>query len=170
MVLNRNVGVKIGIFSPRDCGQLLTLVKKHPLAWIIVAHDSGFATSMMLLLLELAEDGQINASFGHLPRAHPQVDMLRAKPRALILFHGPEAYISPGMVAKPQCTPTWNFTVAAFTVDIEFTPDETDRALRDLVTVIEETRSGRDHRTASRPPSVRPGASPAPRIAAALSR
>lgn len=131
----------MGIFSPRDPDQLSEFVRQHPLAWIIVAQKNGFVTSIMPLLREISEDGHISALFGHLPRHHPQVAALRTDPRALILFQGPNAYISPGTVAKPGWAPTWNFTVAAFTVDIDFVPDETDRALRDLVTVMEETRS-----------------------------
>lgn len=127
-------------FSPREPAQLLELVQRYPLASIVVADRERFATSMMPLLPEVGEKGEIAALFGHLPRHSSQVALLRAAPRALIIFQGPESYISPTYVQKPGWAPTWNFTVAAFTVDIYFVPDETDRALRDLVKVMEESR------------------------------
>ncbi len=130
----------MGRFSPRDA-DLLKLVRAFPLAWIVVAHEGRFVTSMMPLLPELDDDGRITGLFGHLPNHHPQVPALRHEPRALVLFQGPDAYISPDMVARPGWAPTWNFTVAAFTTDIAFVPDETDRALRDLVDVMEAPRA-----------------------------
>ena len=127
-------------FPPRNTGQLLHLVRAYPLAWIVVARDGQFVTSVMPLLPELGADGSIASLFGHLPLGHPQVAMLRADPRALILFQGPNAYISPAIVEKPDWAPTWNFTIAAFTVDITIVPEETDRSLRDLVAIMEETQ------------------------------
>ena len=120
-------------FPPRDPLQLLDLIQAFPLAWIVVARADGFSTSVMPLLAELGADGSIASFLGHLPLAHPQVALLRSEPRALILFQGPNAYISPANVEKPGWAPTWNFTVAAFTVDISLAPDETDHALGALV-------------------------------------
>lgn len=127
-------------FAPRGPADLLRLVEAFPLAWIVSHGPAGFGTAVMPLLPEPGEDGAIAALFGHIPLGHPQVPLLRETPRALILFQGPNAYVSPALVSRPGWAPTWNFTVAAFTVDVEFVPAETDEALRRLVARMEADR------------------------------
>ena len=124
-------------FSPRDPAHLLQLIEAYPLAWIVAARDAGFSTAVMPMLAETGGSGELASLFGHLPRHHPMTTTLRGVPRALILFQGPNAYVSPSLVGRPDWAPTWNFTAAAFTVDVEFVPDETDAALDDLVTLME---------------------------------
>jgi transcriptional regulator len=50
---------------------------------------------------------------GHLARANPHAKALATTPRALAVFLGPEAYVSPGFYAsKPEhgrVVPTWNY-------------------------------------------------------------
>lgn len=121
-------------FAPRSPADVVTLVDENPLAWVI---STDFQATPLPLIAETGEYGAIVSLFGHIPVAHPQTACLKSNPRALILFNGPDGYISPGLVSKPGWAPTWNYAVARFETEIEFVPDETDAALERLANHLE---------------------------------
>lgn len=130
----------MSIYDPRDPSDLVRLVADYPLAWIVSSGAAGFAATPLPLVGETNEAGEIVSLMGHFSGRNPHVDVLRATPRALILFSGPQGYISPEPVTKPQWAPTWNYAVARFEVDIELLPQENPVALNKLVTQMERSR------------------------------
>jgi len=75
--------------------------------------------------------------FGHYARRNPQVAAFEADPRALILFNGPQGYVSPTLVSNPVWGATWNYATLRIVADIAFVPGETDTALRQLAAHLE---------------------------------
>jgi transcriptional regulator len=68
---------------------------------------------------------------GHLARANPQWRDLAAQ-TALVIAHGPHAYISPTWYAQPErSVPTWSYTAAHLYGTVEIVEEED--ALRALV-------------------------------------
>lgn len=124
------------LFRPRDETDVLALVQAYPLAWV-VSRDHNAPATPLPLLAECDGDGRIVSLFGHFARRNPQVAALQASPKALILFCGPQGYISGRLVSKERWGPTWNYAVARFDVNIEFVPDEIDDALRALAAHLE---------------------------------
>jgi transcriptional regulator len=59
-------------------------------------------------MLEEAEDG-LGTLIGHMARANPQWKSWTEQTELLIVFPGPQAYISPGWYANPKNVPTWNY-------------------------------------------------------------
>lgn len=55
--------------------------------------------------------GQYGTIYGHISRKNPQQQTFDSKAQAVIVFHGPESYISPTWYAKSPAVPTWNFAV-----------------------------------------------------------
>jgi transcriptional regulator len=55
--------------------------------------------------------GRYGTLYGHISRQNPQVESLRAGQAAVIVFRGPDAYISPAWYGRPEAVPTWNFAV-----------------------------------------------------------
>jgi transcriptional regulator len=49
--------------------------------------------------------------YGHIARNNPQSEALDGRQAAVMVFHGPHSYISPGWYGKPEGVPTWNFAV-----------------------------------------------------------
>lgn len=127
-------------FEPRSQADTLALVRAFPLAWVVSLQGEAAATPLPLLA-ECDGDGRIAALFGHFARRNPQVAALQAAPDALLLFQGPQGYVAPRLVSKPDWGPTWNYAVARFRVRIEFVPAETDEALVRLAAHLE---AGRD--------------------------
>jgi transcriptional regulator len=135
-------------FEPRTEADLVQLIDEYPLAWVVSTDAAGFAATPLPMLPEPDSSGRIVSLLGHFALSNPQVALLRTAPRATILFMGPHGYISPALVSKPDWGPTWNYASARFDVDIEFLPEENDRALERLVARMERDR--RDPWTISR--------------------
>ncbi|MBY0511882.1 MAG: FMN-binding negative transcriptional regulator [Rhodospirillaceae bacterium] len=122
-----------------DDAALAELIAQHPLAWI-VAKSAPESAALMPMLLETDAAGRPVALLGHLPKAHPIVGALTQTPRALFLFLGPNAYISPEWLSNKDWGPTWNFATAQITADIAFDDALTDEALSKLVAHMEKGR------------------------------
>ncbi len=126
-----------GTFSPGSPADVAAFVRAQMLALVVSHGPGGYATTPLPLLPETDDAGEVIEFFGHFARANPQVAMVRDRPRALILFQGPQAYIPPAWVSTPGWAPTWNYAVAQFEVDIQLRPQENDRAIAELVNVLE---------------------------------
>jgi transcriptional regulator len=53
--------------------------------------------------------GAMGTLYGHISRNNVQIQAIEGRDAAVVVFHGPDAYISPGWYAKPSAVPTWNF-------------------------------------------------------------
>lgn len=131
-----------GKFSPRSPEDVAAFVRAQMLGLVISNGPQGYATTPLPLLPHTDEAGAVIEFFGHFARANPQVGIVRDRPRALILFQGPHAYIPPAWVSSPGWAPTWNYALAQFEVDISLLPEENDRAIAELVNALEGQASG----------------------------
>jgi len=131
------------LFQAPNEAALLRLILDFPLAWVVSHGGDAFAATPLPLVAERDAEGRLVSLVGHLPRANPQVAVLAAEPEALVLFQGPQGYISTSLVSDPASAPTWNYAVARFVCRIEFRPDENDRALR-MLTAQAEAAHGTD--------------------------
>jgi predicted FMN-binding regulatory protein PaiB len=135
------------VFAPKEEGQVLRLVLEHPLAWVVSQGGEGLRASPLPLRPRVGRGGRIEALEGHIPRSNPQFAALQGDGRALLLFAGPQGYISPSWVSNRTWAPTWNFAVVQFLVTIAFdeTPARLDAHLHDLVEAMEHGRPGAWH-------------------------
>jgi transcriptional regulator len=115
-----------------DLPTLHAFLDAHPLAALVTAVDgpaSLFATHLPLLLDRSA--GPLGTLRGHLARANPHARQLAAGAvPALVLFSGPDAYITPNWyplkAEHGRVVPTWNyvavhaFGTAVLRDDLEF--------------------------------------------------
>lgn len=124
-------------FAPRSPADIARLVRDHPLAMLVSRGTAGFAATPLPLLLETSEAGEPIALIGHFARSNPQVAALEADPRAVAIFQGPHAYVSPRIVSKPGWAPTWNYAVVRFQVEIALQPERNDAAIRALAEAME---------------------------------
>ena len=116
---------------------LLRLIGEYPLAWLVSARDGHFQAVPLPLLAETNGSGELVSLLGHCSRTNPQVEHLRADPRALVLFSGPQGYLSPSLVRNPTWVPTWNYAVAAIEVDVTFVEEETRASVVQLSDAME---------------------------------
>jgi transcriptional regulator len=135
------------IFAPKSDEQVLRLVLQHPLAWVVALDGGGFRATPLPLRPRVGGDGRIEALEGHMGRSNPLCAALQRDARALILFSGPQGYISPSWVGNRTWAPTWNYTVVQFltTVTFDETPARLDAHLHDLAEAMERGRPNAWH-------------------------
>lgn len=124
-------------FSPSDVEALLA---DYPLAWMSAGGRSGADTALLPLIGEFDNSGALVELVGHMGRATPLRRALAANTRALVLFQGPQGYVSPEHAGRLDWAPTWNFAQMRIEVEVTFVPDETDVAIDRLVTQMEDGR------------------------------
>ncbi len=98
-------------FQEEGRAVLAALVRAHPLGLLVTAGPGGLiANPVPFLLYTEGEQGVLRA---HLARANPQWRELEAVEDCLVVFQGPEAYVTPSWYATKRETgrvvPTWNY-------------------------------------------------------------
>ena len=91
---------------------LHTAISHHPLATLVTAGANGLMANHIPFLINPA--GSANGVLrAHLARANDQLVDLRAGAEALVIFQGPETYITPSWYASKaehgKVVPTWNY-------------------------------------------------------------
>ena len=89
------------------------LVSQHPLGLLITLADAGLQANPIPFLLDAGSDGGPGVLRGHVARANPVWRDARANVAALVVFQGPQAYVSPsfypGKAEHGKVVPTWNY-------------------------------------------------------------
>jgi transcriptional regulator len=101
-------------FSQTDRALLIEVMRTHSFALLISAQENGepFVTHLPFVVRENNDQLIIE---GHMARANPHWEFLEKNPRALIVFSGPHAYVSPSLYESKENVPTWNYvTVHAY--------------------------------------------------------
>ena len=128
-------------YAPRDTNDVSDLVTRYPFAWVVSGGEPWSATPLPLRP-RFDADGRLTAFVGHFARSNPQVERLRDAPRALLLFMGSHAYVSPSWMADRTQAATWNYAGAAFDCTLSLIDDAAgiEDALRDLIDAMEAGR------------------------------
>lgn len=88
------------------------LIREHSLGLLVTAGSDGLQANYIPFLIdtEASERGTLRA---HLARANPQARELASVTECLVVFQGPQHYISPSLYATKRETgkvvPTWNY-------------------------------------------------------------
>jgi transcriptional regulator len=88
------------------------LIRSHPLGLVVTAGPGGLMANSIPFLVDAgaSKNGTLR---GHFARANPQWRELAAVAECLVVFQGPQAYITPSWYATKRETgkvvPTWNF-------------------------------------------------------------
>lgn len=130
------------LYAARDDRDVIRLLQGQPFGWLVSPGGDDAAFTPLPLRAECNAEGHLVALRGHVARRNPHVARLQRMPRAYALVIGPQAYLSPGWLDDRSQAPTWNYTAAAFTVDVACSNDLDD--IRDeldaLVTSMEAGR------------------------------
>lgn len=101
-------------FAERRVEVLHEHIRSHPLGALVTIVDGRIAIDHMPFLLS-SEGGKRGTLYGHIPRANSVWRALDGTSEAVIVFQGPESYISPSWYASKRehgrVVPTWNYTV-----------------------------------------------------------
>lgn len=90
------------------------LIRTHPLGLLINSGENGPNANAIPFLLD-AQASAKGTLHAHLARANPQWRELAKDGRVLIVFQGPQTYVTPSWYATKQETgkvvPTWNYAI-----------------------------------------------------------
>lgn len=132
-------------FREDDLQTLHALIRAHPLATLITAGSGGLLANLVpFTVVDGGENGTLRA---HIAKANDQVNALSSGAETLVVFQGPEAYITPSWYVSKQehgrVVPTWNYAVvqASGTPRVIDNPDWLRAQIHDLTTRQEEKRS-----------------------------
>ncbi len=121
-------------FKAKNLTHAAQLMRSHPLACLISTDDTGlpFVTH---LPLHLEERGEQWVLWGHVAKPNPHWRWLLERPKALVTFLGPHAYLSPKVYPDLTRVPTWNYLAVHCTVQATLidAPEEKDRLLKRLI-------------------------------------
>ena len=92
-----------------DRALLHDFMDEFPFVDLVTAAPSIRITHIPVLLFRNA--GPYGTLFGHVARNNPQHETFDGRQSAVIVFHGPHAYISPAWYTNREAVPTWNFAV-----------------------------------------------------------
>jgi transcriptional regulator len=107
-----------GSFQENRTETLHELIKAHPLGLLVTAGTSGMQASPIPFLLYPGE-GEFGVLRAHMARANPHWKDLSGLGQCLVVFQGPEAYVTPSWYPSKaeshKAVPTWNYaTVQAW--------------------------------------------------------
>src|SRR5215467_13677750 len=100
-------------FRVDDVAEMHALMRARPFATLVSAGASGLYATHLPTVLK--SDGPFGAIECHLSRANPHWKDLAEGTEALMIFQGPEAYITPNWYPSKadhgKVVPTWNYAV-----------------------------------------------------------
>lgn len=96
-------------FKETDLERIAALIESYPFGALVTAPDGLPVVSHLPFLFDntIGAHGKL---LGHMARANPQWQHLAAGGKALAVFQGPHAYVSPSWYSSPG-VPTWNYAV-----------------------------------------------------------
>ena len=131
-------------FLEDDKAALHRAIGETRLATLVTLGSEGMEASHVPILLDEGE-GTYGTIRGHLARANPQWRRASAETPALVMFLGPDAYVSPNWYATKRETgkvvPTWNYLAIHAYGRVEFFEDA--ERLRAIVTSLTQRHEGR---------------------------
>jgi transcriptional regulator len=99
-------------FRLEDRDALHAVMRAHPLAQLVTAGPGGLMANAIPFILH-ADEGENGVLRSHLARPNPQWREIEAGADVLVIFQGPEAYVTPGWYPSKRehgkVVPTWNY-------------------------------------------------------------
>lgn len=99
-------------YEKSDLAELHALIDEHPLGTWVTIGDSSLVANHIPFLID-SQHGEFGTLVGHVARANPIWRSLAAGNESLVIFQGPDAYVSPSWYASKmehgKVVPTWNY-------------------------------------------------------------
>ena len=142
--------VDTSIYAVSDA-DVAALVADYPLAWVMPRGADATQPHLLPLLARTDATGRLVALIGHMGRRNPLVRAFAQSPDALILFTGPQGYISNAGISNPRWAPTWAYAQLRIEATVTLEPEGGDAALLALVEAMDA-----EEKTGWRPQDVGP--------------
>lgn len=132
-------------FDQQDLASLSSLIKTYPLGTLVTQHEGALEANHIPFLLEgdVAVGGKL---VGHVAKGNPVWQDVDDSQESLVIFQGPEAYITPNWYPSKQThhqvVPTYNYAVIHLYGRLSFSHDASikRRIVEDLTQTMEQSR------------------------------
>jgi transcriptional regulator len=94
-------------FRVESLAAMWDLAEEIRLGCLISMGDTFLASHLPFLIDR--DRGERGTLIGHMARANPQWSSLRAAAEVMVIFTGPNTYVSPGWYETSPRAPTWNY-------------------------------------------------------------
>lgn len=121
-------------FAAKDDPIAPELMRAHPLAQLVSVDEEGLPFITPLPLHVMEEGGGITL-LGHVARPNPHAGYLCERPTAVVVFQGPQAYMTPRVYPDLTRVPTWSYLAVHATVQARIVEafEDKDRLLKHLI-------------------------------------
>jgi len=92
--------------------QIQSLIKQHPFATVLSYPKNSTIHINHLPVLCKCEKPENQILIGHMAKMNPQWQHFKDEPKATVIIHGPQTYITPTWYQSGCDVPTWNYAVA----------------------------------------------------------
>lgn len=104
---------RLKVFAEDRIEVLHQFIRDFPLATLVTSGPSGTLANLIPVSLhDIGEKGTLRL---HLAKMNPQADRLIAGDEVLLVFHGPQNYVTPNFYpskkANGKVVPTWNYSM-----------------------------------------------------------
>ncbi|MCO5142558.1 MAG: FMN-binding negative transcriptional regulator [Oligoflexia bacterium] len=101
------------VFAEDRIEVLHDFIKEHPLATVVTAGPNGILANLIPVSLHaVGEKGTLRL---HLAKMNLQADRLKVGDEVLMVFHGPQNYVTPNFYPSKKVhgkvVPTWNYSL-----------------------------------------------------------
>jgi transcriptional regulator len=110
-------------FKEADKERLLQFISDYPFAFITGSFNSGKQVATQIPVLPELRDGELYLQ-GHIMRNTDHHKAFVENPQALLVFTGPNAYVSASWYSNPQIGSTWNYMSVHIPGELNFLSDE----------------------------------------------
>lgn len=131
-------------FALRELPELHAVIRAARVGYLVTQSDAGLQSTLLPLFVDPAE-GEFGTLYGHVARGNPQ--WKSSVGEAMVLFTGPNAYVTPSWYATKAATgkvvPTWNYLAVEAHGRPEFfeDPDRLLAAVTRLTNIHEHDRN-----------------------------
>lgn len=132
---------KLPYFTETDHRKVIQLMRDYPFALVSCNGADGFPAASQLPLETVERDGEI-ILLGHMMKATDHYRAMQTQPNVLVVFTGPDCYVSASWYTKPAQAGTWNYMSVYAKGIIRFTSEaETREALKRITNLYESPGS-----------------------------
>lgn len=110
-------------FKENDRQVLLDFIEAHPFAFLTGSDLEGCQVATQIPMLMEVRDGEMYLQ-GHFMRKTDHHKAFMENPKALVVFTGPDTYVSASWYSNPQIGSTWNYMSVHVSGEIRFMSDE----------------------------------------------
>ena len=122
-------------YLKKDPQYIFNFIEQHPFATFVLQGEDLLATHIPVLIEGTSENFRL---FGHIAEAHEQYKFLKDGIEALLIFHGPQAYVSSSWYKNIDIS-TWDYSAVHVNVKLNIqTREELEQSLAVLIRKFEK--------------------------------